>query len=114
MCSGWARFISARDRRHELELVPQQSEEGREILAKHGLPAGDMSTMVFVDRGRAYTKSAGVFRILARLPWPWPILGLLRIVPRFIRDMLYDVVARHRRRLFDSVRCELPRRPPNH
>ena len=112
MCSGWARFITARDPRAEFELLPQQSDEGREILARHGLPVDDMSTMVLVDEGSAYTKSTGVLRVLALLPWPWPLLGVTRVVPRFIRDAVYDVIARNRRRIFGTVRCELPLKRP--
>lgn len=112
MCSGWARFVSARDPRGEFVLIPQQSEEGRGILAHHGLPVDEMSTMVFVDDGTAYTKSTGVLRVLERLPWPWPILGAFGgIVPRFLRDPVYDLIARNRRRIFGTVRCELPPGP---
>lgn len=113
MCSGWARFVTARDPRGEFELIPQQSGEGREILARHGLPLDEMSTMVLVDDGTAYTKSTGVLRVLRRLPWPWPVLGgFAGIVPRFLRDPVYDLIARNRRRIFGTVRCELPPRPP--
>lgn len=112
MCSGWARFVTARDPHGEFDLVPQQSDEGRETLARHGLPVDEMSTMVFVDDGSAYTKSTGVLRVLTRLPWPWPAFGVLRVVPRFIRDTVYDVIARNRRRIFGTVRCELPPRLP--
>lgn len=111
MCSGWARFVTTRDPRGEFELIPQQSPEGREILARHGLPLDEMSTMVLVDDGTAYTKSTGVLRVLRRLPGPWPVLGgLAGIVPRFLRDPVYDVIARYRRRIFGTVRCELPPR----
>jgi len=106
MCSGWARFVGARDPQGELELVPQQSDEGRGILAQHGIPGDDMSTMVFVDGDIAWTKSTGVLRVLGRLPMPWPLLGALRIVPRALRDVVYDVVARNRRRIFGAEKCE--------
>ncbi|MFA6955068.1 MAG: DCC1-like thiol-disulfide oxidoreductase family protein [Thermoanaerobaculia bacterium] len=106
MCSGWARFVSARDPRGELELVPQQSDEGREILARHGLPLDDMSTMVFVDGDAAWTKSTGVLRVLGCLPMPWPLAGVIRIVPRVLRDAVYDAIARNRRRIFGAQKCE--------
>jgi predicted DCC family thiol-disulfide oxidoreductase YuxK len=106
MCSGWARFVLARDRGGELELVPLQSDEGRRILARHGLPVDEMSTMVFVDGETACTKSTGVLRVLGRLPLPWPLFGLFRLVPRVVRDAAYDVIARNRRRIFGAQKCE--------
>ena len=112
MCSGLARCVAARNPRGELELVPQQSDEGREILVRHGLPVDAMSTMVFVEEESAYTKSTGVIRVLRRLPWPWPLFGAFAIIPRVVRDAVYDVIARNRRRIFGTVRCELPPRPP--
>jgi predicted DCC family thiol-disulfide oxidoreductase YuxK len=105
MCSGWARFVSARDPRGEIELVPQQSDEGREILVRHGIPVDVMSTMVFVEGENAWTKSTGVLRVLRQLPMPWPLFSMLRIVPRFVRDAVYDLVARNRRRIFGAQKC---------
>jgi len=106
MCSGWARFVGARDPQGELELVPQQSDEGREILARNGIPEGDMSTIVFVEGERVLTKSSAVFGILDRLRRPWPLVSVLRVVPRVMRDALYDVIARNRRRIFGAQKCE--------
>jgi len=106
MCSGWARFVGARDPHGELELVPQQSDEGREVLARHGIPVDDMSTIVFVDGERVLTKSNAVFAILDRLRRPWPLLSFFLLVPRVIRDALYDVIARNRRRIFGAQKCE--------
>ena len=105
MCSGWARFVSRRDERGEMALVPMQSPEGRAILDRHGFPPDAIDTIVFVNDQRALTRSDAVFAILERLPAPWPAARLLRVVPRVLRDAVYDLIARNRRRLFGAQKC---------
>lgn len=107
MCSGWATFVARRDERDEIELVPMQSPEGRALLEEHGYSPDAMSTIVYVEEGRVLTKSRAVLGILNRLAWPWPILAFpAELVPTAVRDALYDVIARNRRRLFGAQTCE--------
>lgn len=56
--------------------------------------------MVFLEEGRAYLRSTAFLRIMRRLPFPWPLLHAAVIVPRPLRDLVYDLIARHRYRLF--------------
>jgi predicted DCC family thiol-disulfide oxidoreductase YuxK len=63
-------------------------------------PDADQTTVVVIDEGQTYTKSDAVLHLLRYLRQPWPALGVLRIVPRGIRDRVYDVVAANRYRWF--------------
>lgn len=100
LCSTWARFLIRFDRDRVFRLATVQSEAGKAILAWHGLPTDSYETMVVVEGPTVYTKSAAFIRVVARLPFPWPLTGVVWIIPRFIRDWLYDRVARNRYKLF--------------
>src|SRR5262245_2050865 len=72
-CSAGVKEVVKRDPRGNLKLAPLQSEAGKAIQAWCGLPANDMDTMIFVDRGRAHTRSGAAFRMVKYLKWPWPL-----------------------------------------
>ncbi len=111
LCNRTVQTILAHDRRGRFRFAALQSDVGRGMLARHGLPAGAMDTVVLVDEGRAFTKSRAALRIAGGLDAPWPLLRALAVVPRPLADLAYDFVARRRYRWFGrSDACMLP--PP--
>ena len=79
-----------------------QSDVGRELMREHGLslPDGDPTSIVLVEGGRAFERSSAALRIARRLQFPWRLLYGFVVVPRFLRDAVYDFVARRRYRWF--------------
>jgi len=109
LCNRTVRFVLARDPRERFVFAPLQSEKGRELLSRVGFPAGGRPSIVLVEQGRFYVKSEAVLRILARLSGLWPILALLRVVPRGLRDTLYEWIAKNRYRWFGQrAECPVP------
>src|SRR5690606_39250581 len=88
-----------------------QSKAGRQILAEHGVEGecADGRSVVLVSDGRVYTRSTAALQIAACLRGPWRLLRLLRIVPRPLRDLVYDWIARRRHAWFGPAdACHLP------
>lgn len=81
-------------------FAPMQTDAGARLLERHGLDPADVRTMLLVTGGRAYLRSEAALRIAGRLSGPWKALAALRILPRFLRDPVYDWVARNRFRWF--------------
>ncbi len=108
LCSSSARKILTADRAGLFRLAPTQSQLGRALLTHYGVSPDDPATMLLIQDGVARERSDAVLAIAAQLPAPyrWAIIG--RIAPRFIRDRLYDVVARRRRRFPGATWCALP------
>lgn len=108
LCNTWARFIAARDPRCQFALGTLQSPTGRELLRARGLSPGTESVVLLWPGGWA-TKSDAILRMTAHLAAPWPLAAALRIIPRFLRDTVYDFVARHRYRWFGrEASCPRP------
>jgi predicted DCC family thiol-disulfide oxidoreductase YuxK len=113
LCGAWARFLIRFDRHHKFRLASVQSPEGEAILRWLGLPTDHYETMVLVEGDRAHLKSAAFIRIVARLPFPWPIAALAWLMPAFIRNWLYDRVALNRYAIFGRHElCVMP--TPDH
>ena len=109
LCNRWAQFLIARDPHGRLRLAAAQSRTGQAILAWRGLPTDRFDTMVFVEEGEAYIKSEAFLRVVRHLPRPWPWLRLGVVIPRPMRDWLYDRVALNRFDLFGrSETCMVP------
>ena len=108
LCSGSARKILKADRAGLVRLAPTQSALGRALLIHYDVDPDDPATMLLIQDGVARERSDAVLAIVAQLPSPyrWAIMG--RVAPRFIRDRLYDFVARRRRRFPGATWCALP------
>jgi predicted DCC family thiol-disulfide oxidoreductase YuxK len=113
LCNGAVRFVTRRDRAGRFDFTALQSETGARLLRErgHGAVLGDLETLVLIEGSQVYTQSDAALRIARSLDGAWPLLGLLVLVPRFLRDAAYRFVARRRYRWFGRVAaCAVP--PP--
>ena len=69
----------------------------------------DFDSFVLVDQGEIYIKSTAGLRVYGKLPWIWKWTQIFWIVPKFIRDAVYDYVARNRYKWFGKKdQCVIP------
>ena len=109
LCNGTVNFILDHDPAGRFRFAALQSEAGRALLVRHGLAADALESLVLVEGERAWVRSDAALRIAAGLGAPWRWLAVLRVVPRGIRDRLYDAVARNRYRWFGRRdECRVP------
>ena len=109
LCDHAVQFILARDRQQQFRFASLQSPAGMSLLDRFRPDAKNLSSMVLIADGVAYTKSDAALRIAARLNGPWSVLKIFLIVPRPIRNWAYDVVAKHRYRWFGkNSACMMP------
>lgn len=109
MCSSISQWLIARDRREAFRFASLQSPVGRKLLREGGLPEAGMDTFVLVENGRYYTKSTAALRALRALGGKWRLAFALSAVPRFLRDGVYDYVAKRRYRWFGQAdSCPMP------
>lgn len=112
LCNGVVRFIIPRDAEGRLRFAPLQSEAGQALLERVGLPASGVDSVVLVEGREYYTKSDAALRVARYLEDPYAWLSALRIVPRPVRDRVYDAVAASRYELFGRrEQCMVP--PPD-
>jgi predicted DCC family thiol-disulfide oxidoreductase YuxK len=100
LCSFWVRFAIARDPAARLRFAAVQSDLGQDFLQHRNLPTDVFESFFLIEDGQVFEKSTAFLRMVGHLRWPWPLLRAVRIVPRPLRDWLYDRIARNRYRLF--------------
>ncbi|MBO3283711.1 thiol-disulfide oxidoreductase DCC family protein [Paenibacillus sp. FSL M8-0228] len=112
-CQGAVRFIIKRDPKGKFHFGSLQSEAGQELLRAGGLSADQLDTFVLIEDGTYYTRSTAALRIAKRLRFPYPLAYGFILVPRFVRNAVYNWVARNRYRWFgkdEEDQCLIP--PP--
>jgi predicted DCC family thiol-disulfide oxidoreductase YuxK len=100
LCNGFVQFVIARDPTARFRFAALQSAAAASLLRDAGVSGALPDSIVLVAGGRARFGSAAALRILRGLRFPWPLAYVLIVVPPFIRDRIYDVIATHRYRWF--------------
>jgi len=109
LCNGVVQFIIPRDPDGELRFAPLQSGAGKALLSGNGLSTSDLDSVVLVEDGRVYRKSAAAIRVAELLGWPYRLAAVGKLLPQSVRDALYDIVAEYRYDVFGKRdRCIIP------
>ncbi len=109
LCNGFVQFVVAHDPDASFQFGALQSASARQVLDLHDTPVPLPDSIVLVEDGRVFTRSTAALRIARRLAFPWPLASALFLVPRPLRDWIYDLVARHRYRWFGKRdHCMVP------
>jgi predicted DCC family thiol-disulfide oxidoreductase YuxK len=109
LCHHLVRFVLSRDKAKVFYFASLQGEIAGQLLARHGMNADALSTVVLaLDAGtaqeRLLVRSAAVMETLLRLCGPWPALARVSSwLPTRMRDALYKWIARNRYRIFGRV-----------
>jgi predicted DCC family thiol-disulfide oxidoreductase YuxK len=110
LCNGFVKFIIQRDPEGIFHFASLQSEAGQALLAEYSLPSESMDTTVLIENGKAYTHADVALLIAPRLSLWWSWVRILWLVPRPVRNVVYNWVAQNRYRWFGKQEaCLLPR-----
>lgn len=111
LCQGVVKFIIKRDPAGRFRFASLQSQAGSQLLQAAGAHAESLDSVVLIENGTYYIRSAAALRIARGLRSPWPLLYALIVVPRGLRDAVYQFVANHRYRWFGKDEtCLVPTR----
>jgi predicted DCC family thiol-disulfide oxidoreductase YuxK len=108
LCSGWFRFVAARDTQARFRFTPIQGDYGRRLAMRLGIDPDHPETNAVIIDGHAYMRSDAGIEILRRLPgWSWA--KILLAMPPGLRDWAYDRVAQNRYSVFGRTEtCMVP------
>jgi len=107
-CNETVLFLIDRDPNEQFVFASLQSELGQQTVQKFGVGV-DLDTVVAIDQGRAYTRSDAALRIIRHMCFPWSLLYVGLILPRFLRNWGYNQFAKRRYKWFGkSDQCRIP------
>lgn len=108
MCNRSVKWVIKHEKNAELLFCSLQSNFAKEFLSRYNYDFTEASTMVFADGEKVYYKSSAALAVCKDLKAPYSWLYAFVIVPPFIRNWVYNFVARNRKRIFKSEYCFVP------
>jgi predicted DCC family thiol-disulfide oxidoreductase YuxK len=111
LCNQAVQVYLRRDTEGKIRFASLQSGLAHEMLPKLGVDPNDMTSLVFVQDGKAYLRSEGALVADAFLGgWRGKLSNALRILPLWLRDGAYRIISRNRYRWFGKKdTCMIPR-----
>lgn len=109
LCNGFVNFIIVRDKKNKFQFGSLQSPVVAGILKQYHYSTSDLSTVVLLENNQLFYQSTAVLRIARKLGGAWSLLYGFIIIPKPIRDFLYNLIAKNRYKLFGRQdACMIP------
>lgn len=110
LCSRSVALILRNDPKGKFAFASIGSEIYQQKLKELKLDARDLpDSIILLHKSKIYTRSTAALRIAAVLRFPWPLFAIFYLVPRFLRNPFYDLVARKRYQWFGKrEECFVP------
>ncbi|HTL07425.1 MAG TPA: DCC1-like thiol-disulfide oxidoreductase family protein, partial [Chitinophagaceae bacterium] len=96
LCNASVQFILRQDQQEQFLFGSLQGNAGQAYLKQYQLPASTFNSFMLVEGDRLYIKSGAALRMLKHLGGAWSLLYGFIIVPRPLRDAVYNFIARKR------------------
>ena len=108
-CNNAVNFVIKRNAKANILFTPMQSIAGQKLLQQYNLPVDDMQSFVFIDEGEVYKRSTAALKVCRHLRGLWPLCYGFMVVPKFIRDGIYNWIAKNRYKWFGIRQaCMIP------
>src|SRR5215813_5515325 len=113
-CNRTVQIILDRDKRGTLRFAALQSDYGKSVVNRHQI-LKDVDSLAFIEisaetgKERVFVRSTAVLRIAAYLGGLWKLLLIAYLIPRPLRDVMYDLFAKFRYSIFGKLEsCRIP------
>ncbi len=108
-CNSSVNFIIQRDKKKYFHFSAFQSEAGQQLVMQYHLEDLNLQTLVLIEDGEIYLRSAAALRIARKLSGGWATFYPLIIIPAPLRDIPYKLISRNRYRWFGRKQeCMIP------
>jgi len=109
LCNRLVIFVINKDKKEKIRFGQLQSSIGQSILLSYGIRETHIDSLVYIEDKIIYLKSSAVLHLLKSLGGGWNLFYGFIVIPAFVRDFIYDLVARYRFRVFGKRDiCHVP------
>jgi len=109
LCNSTVQFIIKKDTKNAFQFASLLSDAAKIILLQYPEKKFELNSIVFISNDKIYIKSSAVLQILWNLGRGYKLLFVFWIVPKPIRNFVYDVIAANRYKWFGKrEQCMLP------
>jgi len=109
LCNSSVQKIIAADPKRKFRFASLQGDFGQRILKQFQLPPNELNSFILLEDNQIFTKSTGALKVAKHLSGAWPLLYAFIIIPAFIRDGVYQIIANNRYKWFGKKEsCMVP------
>jgi len=109
LCNGVIKFTIKRDKKELLHFASLQSSPAKELMRQFELDENQLKTFVYIEDNKAYTRSTAGLKLVRNFGGLWPLLYGFIIIPKPIRDIVYNFISNNRYRWFGKEEsCMIP------
>ncbi|MGI9594425.1 MAG: thiol-disulfide oxidoreductase DCC family protein [Patiriisocius sp.] len=109
LCNGAVNFVIKRDNSNVFKFAPLQENSEIFLLKKYAIDPQKLDTIILIENDRVYLKSTAALRISKKMSNLWPLLYVCIVLPKFLRDAVYDYIAKNRYAWFGkNDQCMIP------
>jgi predicted DCC family thiol-disulfide oxidoreductase YuxK len=109
LCNSSIIFVIKHDPKDLFRFAPLQSDIGKSLMEKHQIDPQETDSIILVDQEKAYTKSSAALRVSRHLSGGYPLLAIFLIIPVFLRNLVYDYIAKNRYKWYGKKdSCMIP------
>ncbi|GHC50288.1 thiol-disulfide oxidoreductase [Ulvibacter litoralis] len=97
------------DAKDTFRLAALQSDAGQQLIQKFGIDTSETDSIILIVGETYYSKSTAALKIAKHLSGAFPLLYAFMIVPKFIRNIVYDYIAKNRYKWYGKQEsCMIP------
>ena len=96
LCNSSVQFVLDRDNKKQFLFASLQSDAAKKLLLQFNHEISNITSLVLIENDKIFYKSTAVLRIVKKLKPLWCSLYIFILVPKYIRDITYDFVAKRR------------------
>ncbi|MDT0554811.1 thiol-disulfide oxidoreductase DCC family protein [Patiriisocius hiemis] len=109
LCNSSVTFVIKRDAKDVFRFAALQEEPGQKLINQYGIDINKTDSIILIENNKAFTKSTAALRIARHLGGAYPLLYGFMIIPVFIRNWVYDYVAKNRYKWYGKKEsCMIP------
>ncbi len=109
LCNSWVSQLINLDKKKQFRYIWLQSETAHTLFKKQNFNTKTLSTVAYLKNNNLYTKSTAIILIIADLKGIWSLAKILLLIPTFIRDFIYKIIAKYRYNIFGKqTQCQRP------
>ena len=109
LCNNSVQFVIKHDKTSRFSFAALQSEAGQSLLQQYNLPQQGFDSFVLIQKEKVFLKSTAALTVAKQLDGPVKLLYGFIIVPAFIRNAVYNFIAKNRYKWFGKKdHCMIP------
>ncbi|WP_053977799.1 thiol-disulfide oxidoreductase DCC family protein [Mangrovimonas xylaniphaga] len=110
LCNTSIQYVIKHDKQNKFVFAALQSDIGKSVIKEHGIDTTKIdSILLHKPNNKIYYKSTAALKIASKLGFPISIMSIFLIVPTFIRNWVYDFIAKNRYKWFGKKQsCMIP------